>query len=174
MGGPLIVIPLSALASWGGCTEHGLMAGDATAPDDYDRACAVDGLAGVIPIDKNGAQVLVLADEPATSCYLPQHRAFLRWRAADSEAGLRAAADTVLADPATVWEQCGTWASDGPAVLMDSAEAGADLGIEYPDGGMPAEAPVLLPAGRWRVRATQTGVDEENGVGLVQLLPAES
>ncbi|MFD9879701.1 Imm21 family immunity protein [[Kitasatospora] papulosa] len=150
------------------------MAGDATAPDDYDRSCAVDDLAGVIRIDENGAQALVLADEPATSCYLPQHRAFLRWLAADSEAGLRAAADTALADPATVWEECGTWASDGPAVLMDSAEAGSDLGIECPGGGMPAEASVSLPAGRWRVRATQTKVDEENWVGLVQLLPAES
>ncbi|MFE4594374.1 Imm21 family immunity protein [Streptomyces laurentii] len=174
MGGPLIVVPVSALACWGGCTESGLMAGDATAPDDYDRACAVDDLAGVIPADENGAQALVLADEPATSCYLPQHRAFLRWCAAGSEAGLRAAAHTVLADPATVWEECGTWASDGPAVLMDSAEAGSDLGVEYPDGGMPAEARVPLPAGRWRVRATQTKVDEENWVGLVQLLPAES
>lgn len=174
MGGPLIVVPLSALASWGGCTESGLMAGDATAPDDYDRACAVDDLAGVTPIDENGAQALVLADEPATSCYLPQHRAFLRWLAADSEAVLRAAADTALADPGTVWEECGTWTSDGPAVLMDSAEAGSDLGVEYPGGGMPAEASVSLPAGRWRVRATQTKVDEENWVGLVQLLPAAS
>ncbi|WP_405861963.1 immunity 21 family protein [Streptomyces sp. NBC_00090] len=174
MGGPLIVVPVSALASWGGCTESGLMAGDAAAPDDYDRACAVDDLAGVIPIDENGAQALVLADEPATSCYLPQHRAFLRWLAAETEAGLSAAADAVLTDPATVWEECGTWVSDGPAVLMDSAEAGSDLGVEYPDGGMPAEAPVPLPVGRWRVRATQTKVGEENWVGLVQLLPTES
>lgn len=174
MGGPLIVIPVSALTSWGGCTaESGLGAGDATAPDDYDRACAVDDPAGVIPIDENGAQALVLADEPATSCYLPQHRAFLRWFAAESEAGLSAAADVVLADPATVWEECGTWVSDGPAVLMDSAEAGSDSGVEYPDGGMPAEAPVPLPAGRWRVRATHTWVTGENWVGLVQLLPAE-
>ncbi len=59
-------------------------------------------------------------------------------------------------------------------MLMDSAEAGSDLGIEYPGGGMPAEMSVSLPAGRWRVRATQTKVDEENWVGLVQLLPAES
>ncbi|MFJ8011140.1 Imm21 family immunity protein [Streptomyces sp. NPDC096339] len=174
MGGPLIVVPVSDLAAWGGCTESGAMAGDATAPDDYDRACAVDDLAGVIPVGENGSQALVLADEPATSCYLPEHRAFLRWLAADSEAGLSAAAATVLADPATVWEECGTWVSDGPAVLMDSAEAGADLGIEYPDGGMPAEASVPLPAGCWRVRATHTKVDEENWVGLVQLLPAES
>ncbi|WP_328560386.1 Imm21 family immunity protein [Streptomyces coelicoflavus] len=173
MGGPLIVVPVSALASWGGCTETGLLAEDATTPDDYDRACAVDDLAGVIPIDENGRQALVLADEPARSCYLPQYQVFLRWCAAESEVGLRAAADLVLADPATVWEECGVWVSDGPAVLMDSAEAGSDLGIEYPGGGMPAEASVPLPAGRWRVRATQTKVGEENWVGLVRLLPAE-
>ncbi|MFJ3202932.1 Imm21 family immunity protein [Streptomyces sp. NPDC086989] len=45
----------------------------------------------------------MLADDPATSCYLPEHRAFLRW--AETEAGLSAAADAVLVDPATVWEE---------------------------------------------------------------------
>lgn len=115
----------------------------------------------------------MLADGPATSCYVPEHRAFLRCLAADSEAGLRAATDAVLADPATVWEECGIWMSDGPAVLMDSAEAGFGLGIEYPGGGLPAQAPVPLSAGRWGVRATHTEMDEENWVGLVQLLPTE-
>ncbi|MFE1949258.1 Imm21 family immunity protein [Streptomyces sp. NPDC059524] len=172
MGGPLIVIPLSALTAWRGCTESGVMAGDAIAPDDYDRACAVDELAGVIAVGESGAQALVLADEPSTSCYLPEHRAFLRWLAAGSEAGLMAAAEVVLADPATEWEDCGTWTSDGPAVLMDSAEAGPDLGIEYPGGGTPAQAPVPLPAGRWRVRATHAKADERHWVGLIQLLPA--
>ncbi|MFJ8048954.1 Imm21 family immunity protein [Streptomyces luteogriseus] len=174
MGGPLIVIPVSALAAWRGCTETGVMAGDATAPDEYDRACAVDDLAGVITVGENGAQALVLADEPATSCYLPERRAFLRWLAADSEAGLKAAAEAVLAESATEWEECGTWVSEGPAILMDSAEAGSELDIEYPGGGMPAQAPVPLPAGHWRVRATHTKADEENWVGLVQLLPTES
>jgi hypothetical protein len=150
------------------------MAGDATAADDYDRACAVDDLAGVITVGETGVLALVLADEPATSCYLPERRAFLRWLAADSEAGLKAAAEAVLADPATKWEECGTWVSDGPAVLMDSAEAGSELGIEYPGGGMPNQAPVLLSARRWRVRASRTKADEENWVGLVQLLPTES
>jgi len=174
MGGPLIVVPTSALAAWRGCTDTGVMVGDATALDDYDRACAVDDLAGVIAVG-GGALALVLADEPATSCYLPEHQAFLRWLAADSEAGLRAAAEAVLADPATPWEECGTWASDGPAVLMDSAEAGSDLGIEYPTGGgMPDQAPVPLPAGRWRVRAAHTRADGGDRVGLVQLLPTAS
>ncbi|TRV82091.1 hypothetical protein FKN01_02135 [Streptomyces sp. 130] len=175
MGGPLIVIPVSALASWNGYSaQSGPAGGGATAPDDYERACAVDDLAGVIPVGEHGAQALVLGDEPATSCYLPERRAFLRWLAAGSEAGLSAAAHAALADPATVWEESGTWVSDGPAVLMDSAEAGADLGVEYPGGGVPAQAPVPLPAGRWRVRATQTWVDGENWVGLVQLLPCAS
>ncbi|MGW6614397.1 Imm21 family immunity protein [Streptomyces erythrochromogenes] len=175
MGGPLVAVPVSALASWNGCTGSGAPAGDATVDDDYDRACAVvDRLAGVIAVGGAGAQALVLADEPATTCYLPEHRAFLRWLAADSEDGLKAAAEAVLADPATQWEECGTWVSDGPAVLMDSGEAGAELDVEYPYGGMPAQAPVSLPAGRWRVRAVHTEADEENWVGLVQLLPADS
>ncbi|MER5894414.1 Imm21 family immunity protein [Streptomyces sp. NPDC001876] len=148
--------------------------GDASAPDDYDRACAVDDLAGVINVGDTGAQALVLADEPATSCCLPEHRAFLRWLGADSEDGLKAAAEAVLADPVTEWEECGTWASDGPAALMDSAEAGADLGVECPGGGVPAQAPVPLPAGRWTVRAVHTKADEANWVGLVQLLPIDA
>ncbi|MFC8829653.1 immunity 21 family protein [Streptomyces sp. NPDC057137] len=174
MGGPLIVIPVSALAAWCGCTEAGVMAGDATTPDDYDRACAVDDLAGVISVGKEGAQALVLADEPATTCYLPEHRAFLRWLASDSEAELKAAARAVFADPVTQWEECGTWVSDGPAMLMDSAEAGGELDVGYPGGGIPAQASVPLPAGRWRVRATHAKADEGNRVGLVQLLPVES
>ncbi|MFF5897595.1 Imm21 family immunity protein [Streptomyces argenteolus] len=174
MGGPLIVVPVSALAAWSGSAETGVVAGDGTAPDDYDRACAVDDLAGVIAVGDEGAQALVLADEPATSCFLPEHRVFLRWLAADSEAGLKAAACAVLADAETQWEDCGTWVSDGPATLMDSAEAGIDLTVEHPRGGLPAQAPVPLPAGRWAVRATHTKADEDSWVGLVQLLPVES
>lgn len=174
MGGPLIVVPVSALVAWRGCTENGVMAGEGTATDDYDRACAVDDLAGVIDVGESGAQALVLADEPATSRYWIEHRAFLRWLGATSEAGLKAAAETVLADPATPWEECGTWVSNGPAVLMDSAEAGSELNTEYPGGGMPAQASVPLPAGRWRVRAVHITADGENRVGLVQLLPTGS
>ncbi|MFJ1550574.1 Imm21 family immunity protein [Streptomyces sp. NPDC088246] len=87
---------------------------------------------------------------------------------------MKAAAEAVLADPATKWEECGVWVSDGPAVLMDSTEAGAELTVEYPGGGMPAQAPIPLPTGRWRVRAVHTEADEENRVGLVQLLPIDA
>ncbi|MER7895583.1 Imm21 family immunity protein [Streptomyces sp. NPDC096046] len=103
----------------------------------------------------------------------PSGRAFLRWLAADSAIGLKAAAEAVLADPATAWETCGTWVSDGPAVLMDSAEAESELDTAYPGGGMPAQAPVPLPAGHFRVLATHTKTDGRNRVGLVRILPVD-
>jgi hypothetical protein len=55
---------------------------------------------------------------------------------------------------------------------MDSANAGTDLGVEYPGGGLPDQAPVPLPAGSWTVRAVHTEVDGYTWVGLVHLLPA--
>ncbi|MFJ8164186.1 Imm21 family immunity protein [Streptomyces sp. NPDC096136] len=173
MGGPLIVVPVSALHEWGGCTEDGVIVGGTDEPDDYDRACAVEEYAEVISLgDARTASALVLGDEPATTCYRPEQRIFLRWLAADSDAELLAAAEALLSDPATPWEDCGVWETDGPAVLMDSAEAGKDLGVPYPDGrGQPEEAPVVVPAGRWEVRAYhKTG--EFPWVGVVQRLPA--
>jgi hypothetical protein len=170
MGGPLIVIPISALQEWGGCTEAGMVLGDTDDPDDYDRACAVDDLAAVIPIGADGARALVLGDEPATTCYLPERRVFLRWLAADSDAELLTVAETVLSDPKTVWEDCGVWETDGPAVLMDSAEAGADLAVPYSGSSrLPEQAPVAVPAGRWRIRALHT-TGEFPWVGVVQLV----
>jgi hypothetical protein len=170
MGGPLLALPVSALASWGGCTTAVMVTGT-EAPDDYGRACAVEGLAGAIPVGGHGAQALVLADEPATSCYLPERRAFLRWLSADSEAELAAAAGRVLTDPATAWQDCGTWTTDGPAVLMDATTAGTELNIAYPGGRLPEQAPVPLAAGTWRVRAVHAEIDAHTWVGLVHLLP---
>lgn len=175
MGGPLIAIPVSALAGWGGCSMSGKVISDGDVADDYDRACEIDGLAGVIGVGGQSARGLVLADEPAMTCYLSEHQAFVRRLGADSEADLIAAAQAVLADPAVEWEECGLWETDGPAVLMDSATEGAELTVEYPNGGgMPEQAPVPIPPGCWIVRAVHTSVEEETSVGLVQLLPASA
>ncbi|HEY0495315.1 MAG TPA: Imm21 family immunity protein [Kutzneria sp.] len=161
-GGPLAVVPVSALSSWHGCTEAGVIVGDGASPDDYDRACAVDDLVGLLLVGPS--QALVLADDPARTCYLAEDRAFLRWGCADSEADLLASAAATLADPGTTWAEFGTWITDGPAVMFDSAEAG----IEDFDS---VRAPVPLAAGRWRVRTVQ--VDEQRtSFTLVQLLPA--
>lgn len=172
MGGPLIAIPVSVLDGWHGCTESGLVIGDGDVPDDYDRACEVDGLAGVIAVGGAGPRGLVLADQPATTCYLPEHQVFVRWLGANSDADLIAATRAVLTDPTTEWEECGVWETDGPAVLMDSVTAGNELDVEYPNGGgLPEQAPVPIPPGRWTVRAVHTAANEETSVGLVQLLP---
>ncbi|WP_331773320.1 immunity 21 family protein (plasmid) [Embleya sp. NBC_00888] len=173
MGGPLIVIPVSALDKWGGCTEDGVIVGGTEVPDDYDRACDVEGWAGIVEVGAKGSG-LVLADEPATTCYLSEQNVFLRWLAADSDAELLEAANAVLEDPATDWEDCGVWEADGAAVLLDSAVAGADLAMEYPDQeGLPEQAKIAVPAGRWRVRAFHKTGDFP-WVGIVQLLPAQS
>ncbi|MGK5543400.1 Imm21 family immunity protein [Streptomyces sp. URMC 127] len=170
LGGPLIAVPVSVLAEWGGCSEN--WGEESGAVEDYDRACAVEDWAGLLDVGSSGVQALVLADEPAISRYLPEQQVFVRWLAAESESELLAAAQTVLADPDTEWEDVGIWETDGPAVLMDSATPGAELNEQYPDGGQPEQAPVVLPAGRWRVRAFHT-TGEFPWVGLVQLLPAE-
>ncbi len=171
MGGPLIVIPASALNQWGGCTEDGIIVGGTDAPDDYDRACDVENWAGVIDVGTE-ASGLVLADEPATTCYLSEHNVFVRWLAADSDADLVEAARAVLNDPATDWENCGVWETDGSAVLLDSAVAGADLAVEYPDQeGRPEQAQIPVPAGRWNVRAIHKTGDFP-WVGVIQLLHA--
>ncbi|MEU6181260.1 Imm21 family immunity protein [Streptomyces coeruleorubidus] len=171
MGGPLIVIPVSSLDQWGGCTEDGVIVGGTDVPDDYDRACAVEDWAGIVEIGSEGSG-LVLADEPATTCYLPEQNVFLRWLAADSDAELLDAAKAVMEDPATDWEDCGVWETDGAAVLLDSAVGGADLAVEYPgEGGWPEQAHISVPAGRWTVRAFHKTGDSP-WVGIVQLLPA--
>ncbi|WP_436536751.1 Imm21 family immunity protein [Actinoplanes sp. HUAS TT8] len=172
MGGPLIVVPVAALPRWHGCTESGNAAGSGDVVDDYDRACEVDGLAGVIAFGEDGDQGLVLADEPALSCYLPEHQAFVRWLGADSEVDLIAAAQAVLADPATVWEECGVWTTGGPAVLIDSVTAGAELTSEYPNGGgLPDQSPVSIPPGSWTIRAVHASPTEDTSVGVIQLSP---
>ncbi|MEV7260950.1 Imm21 family immunity protein [Streptomyces sp. NPDC093937] len=168
MGGPLIVVPESSVTAWTGCTMAGSVGAEGR--DDYDRACEVEDWAGVITVAAGAATALVLADEPATTCFLPEKLLFVRWLAADSEDELFAAAEAVLLDPDTAWEDGGLWNTDGPAILMDSAEAGADLGAEHPDGGRPGQAPVEIPAGRWRVRAAHR-TEEFPWVGVVRLVP---
>ncbi|GAA0926905.1 immunity 21 family protein [Kribbella koreensis] len=170
MGGPLIVVPVSALDSWHGCTMEGTMIGDGTVVDDYDRACRVDDWAGVIEVGDH--QALVLGEVSYRTCYLAEHRVFIRWSVASSAAELFEAAEAVLADDSTPWVDCGVWETDGAAVLMDSAEAGEDLGVPYPDGlGFPSEAPVQIEAGRWRIAAVEISAEHVD-VGVVRLSPA--
>jgi Immunity protein 21 len=176
MGGPLVAVPVSVLAEWGGFADREESDG-AGRPDDYDRACAVNGRAGVISVGEGGTQVLVLRDK-STSCYVPERQLFIRWLGADSEEELIAAANIVLADITADWEACGVWEVDGPAVLVDSSIGGSRLDIDSHNSDVPEHAQVLIQAGRWLVRAGQWKVsvdpDGPTTVGLIQLIAEKS
>lgn len=88
---------------------------------------------------------LVLTGEPATTCYLPAHRAFVRWPAADSEADLVARAEAVLTDPGTEWDSCGTWATDGPPCSWTPSSPGASWASSSAMAGRPKRRPYPSP-----------------------------
>lgn len=142
-GGPLIVIPLPRWPRNAGLRRLGHPARCHRSGRPRPRLC--DGRSG--RCDHRGRErrpTLVLADEPATICCLPERRTFLRWSAAESEA----TADAVLAGLYTESEECGTWVSDGSAMLTDFAEADSELDTECPYlGRMPTQTrSCCLPA----------------------------
>jgi hypothetical protein len=157
-GGPLIAAPASQLSLWAGGPDDD--SGPMETWGDYGRACLVGGLIGLVDI--GAGQGLVLGEEPDTTTYLPDERLFVRWAAADSEAGLVSAAREAL--PGIEWDEELTWDVDGPVVLFDSDWPGAT-----PEPGN--HLTIDLRPGRYRVRAVFRE-DGRNWMILVQLHPA--
>lgn len=62
-GGPLILMEERLLPLWTGCFS----ADDSEFKSDYERACAVDGYAGVTSVSNGSA--LVLGDEPCQAAF---------------------------------------------------------------------------------------------------------
>ncbi|WP_459649668.1 Imm21 family immunity protein [Kitasatospora sp. Ki12] len=151
-GGPLVLVPGTALAAWTGC-----------AGADYDRACRVDGFTG--PLDVGGAQALVLGEEPMSTAYLPEQGLLLRWMAAESEEAVLAAVPQALRlaswEPESAWE-----VPDGPVYLFDAGWTGEESAAEH-------RLRLDLPAGRHRVRAAHVEPDEETMLVLVRLEAAD-
>ncbi|MGV9456691.1 immunity 21 family protein [Streptomyces sp. NPDC003635] len=150
-GGPLIAVPETVLPFWAGAD------GDETA-SDYDRACEIDGPAGLLPVGDSAA--LVLGDEPASTAYLPDHGTFVRWCAADSEAELLAGVPSALAT--AEWGAELRWKVPGPVVLFDSAWPGTET-----ERATPLRVP--LTPGPYAVRAAWVQPGPETWLGLVQL-----
>ncbi|MEU4168804.1 immunity 21 family protein [Streptomyces sp. NPDC026665] len=150
-GGPLIAIPETVLPFWSGADGDDLSC-------DYDRACDVDGLIGLLPVGDTRA--LVLGDDPASTAYLPEHDAFVRWCAADSEADLLALVPAALSQ--APWEQEVEWRVPGPVVLFDAARPGTA-------SGSADHLRVILEPGRYGVRAARVEPGPETWVGLVHL-----
>ncbi|MGW2516331.1 immunity 21 family protein [Streptomyces sp. NPDC001617] len=154
-GGPLIAVPETVLPFWAGAD------GEETA-SDYDRACEVDGVVGLLPVGDSSA--LVLGDEPASTAYLPEHSTFVRWCAASSEDELLAGVPVALAT--ADWENEVRWDVPGAVVLFDSAWPGNDT--ERTDC-----LKVVLEPGSYAVRAANVQPGPETWLGLVQLRRVE-
>lgn len=150
-GGPLIAVPEEVLPFWSGADGDDLSS-------DYDRACDVEGLVGLVPVGDSRA--LVLGDEPASTSYLPEHGVFVRWSAAESEDELLAVVPAALA--AAVWDPEVRWHVPGPVVLFDAAWPGT--ASERTD-----HLRVALEPGRYGVRAAHVEPGPETWVGLVQV-----
>ena len=91
---------------------------------------------------------------------LPEHTAFVRWSAADSERDLLAGVPAAL--KTAVWEQELRWQVPGPVVLFDSAWPGGEADRQE-------HLRVPLTAGSYAVRAAYAQPGAETWVGLVQL-----
>ncbi|WP_367324773.1 immunity 21 family protein [Streptomyces sp. HUAS ZL42] len=150
-GGPLIAVPETVLPFWAGAD------GDETA-SDYDRACEVEGYVGLLPVGDSAA--LVLGDEPASTAFLPEHRTFVRWCAANSEDELLAGVPAAIATAS--WEDEVQWQVPGAVVLFDSAWPGGET-------GRTDSLRVVLDPGRYAVRAANVRPGPETWLGLVQL-----
>ncbi|MFE1799654.1 immunity 21 family protein [Streptomyces sp. NPDC059517] len=155
-GGPLIAIPEVVLPFWTGAD------GDELA-SDYDRACEVEGLIGLVPVGNTTA--LVLGDEPAATTYLPEHGTFVRWSAGDSERELLAGVPDALAT--AEWGREVHWQVPGTVVLFDAAWPGRRA-------ERPGHLRITLEPGRYAVRAAHAEPGPETWIGLVQLRPLES
>jgi Immunity protein 21 len=134
-GGPLLLLPSSLLGVWEGADEpepyRGVEARSRWNPGgpatDYDRACDATELVGTVQVGVG--EGLVLADEPLATTWWPAPEIgggiLVRWEYADSDA---AAGRWIAAIPGSLpWEPSARFGfAEGPLVLFDSAEAGAD------------------------------------------------
>jgi hypothetical protein len=150
-GGPLVLIPESKVKYWrgiDGSSERGVAT-------DYERACAIEGWAGVLGV--KGVPALVIGDEPNLTCISQHHSGLpmiVRWRAARSEDALMDAAReydlTTAPDLSFLWE-----VADTRCQLFDSTSNGSDGDLEF--------LPLTLEPGTYEVR---TFSSETNDVWL--------
>jgi hypothetical protein len=138
-GGPFVLVPHSALAQWSG-TEG-----------DYDRACEVTDLVGILSLP-DGAEALVLGDEPLSTAYLPEYRVLVRWYYAESDDGV---ADVIRDGlPTAEWEEGPVLSTTGKLVMFDAAYFGNEVGT-LTDG-----TALELGAGRYRVDSASVEPDD--------------
>jgi hypothetical protein len=132
-GGPLLLLSEKNLGNWGGV--FALVSGPAAAasyspggnPTDYDRACSVEGLIGLITI--GAEEGVVFGGEPLQTAWLPRHAArggmIVRWVFGESENEFLDWTDKI---PEEVFHLDGPCRFKGPRLfLFDAGLAGHNV-----------------------------------------------
>lgn len=157
-GGPLIMLADPLLEFWQGCNVIG------ESPTDYDRACAVEDVVGLVNVGSGFG--LVLGDEPFQTAWIPLDNrgrgTLVRWIHADSEDAVVSAMSRV---PDEVFQSSGLiYPSDGSRMsVFDSALSGRSL----------AESEVLkldLPRGHYDILTSTFRPDENTAILLHRLI----
>ncbi|MFF6904261.1 Imm21 family immunity protein [Streptomyces hydrogenans] len=105
-------------------------------------ACEVMDFVGVLELP-DGAEALVLGDEPLSTAYLPEHRVLVRWHYAESGEGV---ADIIRNGlPTAEWEEGPVLSTTGELVMFDAAYFGTEVGT------LTDSTTLDLAAGRYRV-----------------------
>ena len=168
-GGPLILLPLSDLSLWEGSrppsagrtVEANFRWNDESDPaTDYDRACDIKDLLGIVQVGQ--VEALVLGDEPLPTAWLPYKGrpggVAVRWRYADNEQSVASRLAEILAHEAA--EPAVTLHVPSSTLLMfDSAVAGADL--ETAEGLL-----IELQPATYRVSSAEFNPDERTSLLL--------
>ncbi|MCC5576442.1 hypothetical protein IMZ11_12445 [Microtetraspora sp. AC03309] len=138
---------------------------------DYERACTVE-FVGVIRFGQ-GAQALILGDEPAATAFQPASRTFVQWIYADPGTDV---ARTLEDAKGALWEAGPRFDVSGPLVLLDAAVPGVDAVIDRPrQDGFGAEAISLdIAPGRYDVESVDFQPDERTCFRLHRFVPVES
>jgi hypothetical protein len=168
-GGPLILLPSSDLSMWEGIrqpsagrtVEASFRWNDHTGPaTDYDRACDIEELIGLLQV--GNVEALVLGDEPLATAWHP-YRArpggvIVRWRYAEDKQPVSSRQAEMLALEGA--EPVVTLRVRSSLLLMfDSAVAGSDLDV--------TEALLIeLQPGTYRVSSAEFNPDERTSLLL--------
>lgn len=131
-GGPFIVVPHAALSHWTGTGG------------DYDRACEVMDLVGVLELS-DGVEALVLGDEPLPTAYLPEYQVLVRW--CHAESGVNVAGTVLAGLPTAEWEEGPVLSTNGALVMFDAAYSGTQAGT------LTCSSVLELGGGRCRVES---------------------
>ncbi|WP_248965913.1 Imm21 family immunity protein [Sphaerisporangium perillae] len=151
-GGPFVLVAINDAPSWTGYRG------------DYEHACAVDGVTGVVGFGDIGTKktALVIWDEPLRTAYLPERATFVQWMYADSEDWLLRLVDTEFSS--AVWE-------DGPIVELQDVETlfdSATPGVELIESDF---LEIRMEAGMYQVQTADIESGDRRAARIHRLVP---